>query len=145
MPSDAETRLSRQERRVLVVEDDHVIASSLADDLKEFGFVVIGPAHNLADASAMASTSTLDCALIDIALGVETALPVAQILADRHIPFVFMTGASEGTFHEVPTLLKPFTFKELRQALQQLLPPDDDDPESSTPSSRPSGRDAKRV
>jgi DNA-binding response OmpR family regulator len=125
VPSDTEARLPQRERRVLVVEDDRVIASSLTADLKEFGFVVIGPAHNLADASAMASTSALDCALIDIALGVETALPVAQILADRQIPFVFMTGQSEGMFHEVPTLLKPFTFKELRLALQQLLPPDD--------------------
>lgn len=125
MPSDSETRLPQRKRRVLVVEDDQVIASSLTADLKEFGFVVIGPAHSLADASALASTVALDCALIDIALGVETALPVAQILADRRIPFVFMTGQSEGTFHEVPTLLKPFTFKELRHALQQLLPPDD--------------------
>jgi DNA-binding response OmpR family regulator len=125
VPSDSETRLPQRKRRVLVVEDDQVIASSLTADLKEFGFVVIGPAHRLADASALASTVALDCALIDIALGVETALPVAQILADRRIPFVFMTGQSEGTFHEVPTLLKPFTFKELRHALQQLLPPDD--------------------
>jgi DNA-binding response OmpR family regulator len=64
-------------RRVLIVEDDYVIASSLAADLNEFGFVVIGPAGNLADASAIASTSALDCALIDIALGEESALPVA--------------------------------------------------------------------
>ena len=144
VPSDTEARLPQRERRVLVVEDDRVIASSLAADLKEFGFVVIGPAHSLADASAMASASALDCALIDIALGVETALPVAQILADRHIPFVFMTGQSEGTFHEVPTLLKPFTFKELRDALQQLLPPDDGESEIDT-SSRPGRRDVKRV
>ncbi len=96
MPSDTEARLPQRERRVLVVEDDHAIASSLTADLKEFGFVVIGPAHNLADASAMASTSALDCALIDIALGVETALPVAQILADRQIPFVFMKGKAKG-------------------------------------------------
>jgi len=112
-------------RRVLIVEDDYVIATSLAADLNEFGFVVIGPAGNLADASAIASTSALDCALIDIALGEESALPVAQILTDRHIPFVFMTGASkspEGTFQEVPALLKPFTVEELRCALQQLLP-----------------------
>jgi DNA-binding response OmpR family regulator len=51
---------------VLIVEDDYVIATSLAADLNEFGFVVIGPAGNLADASAIASTSALDCALIDI-------------------------------------------------------------------------------
>jgi CheY-like chemotaxis protein len=111
--------------RVLIVEDEYLIASYLTADLNELGFVVIGPAHNLADASALASTSALDCALIDIALGEQSALPVAQILTDRHIPFVFMTGSSEspdGPFQSVPALLKPFTVDELRRALQQLLP-----------------------
>jgi hypothetical protein len=61
VPSDSETRLPQRKRRVLVVEDDQVIASSLTADLKEFGFVVIGPAHSLADASALASTVALDC------------------------------------------------------------------------------------
>jgi CheY-like chemotaxis protein len=101
-----------------------MIAWALTADLKEFGFVVVGPASNLADAEVMASTSALDCALIDIALNGESALPVAQILADRHIPFVFMTGAAQGpagTFEGVPALLKPFTVEELRSALQKLL------------------------
>lgn len=110
--------------RVLVVEDDSMIASLLTDDLNEFGFVVIGPAGNLADAVAIASTSAMDCALVDVALGGESALPVAQILTDRHIPFAFMTGdneSPEGTFHEIPALLKPFTVKELQVALQRIL------------------------
>jgi DNA-binding response OmpR family regulator len=109
---------------VLIVEDDCIISSSLTDDLNEFGFVVIGPADNLMDAIAIASRSALDCALIDIALGGESALPVAQILTDRHIPFVFMTGASEsaeGTFDNTPVLPKPFTIEELRLALRRIL------------------------
>ena len=112
------------QRRVLIVEDDCIISSSLTDDLNEFGFVVLGPADNLMDAIAIASRSALDCALIDIALGGENALPVAQILTDRHIPFVFMTGASEsaeGTFDNTPVLPKPFTIEELRLALQRIL------------------------
>jgi hypothetical protein len=67
------------------------------------------------------------------ALGEESALPVAQILTDRHIPFVFMTGASEspeGRWHDVPALLKPFTFEELRRALQHLLSEPDETPKS---------------
>jgi CheY-like chemotaxis protein len=125
--------LSPPQRRVLVVEDNCVIASLLTDQLNEFGYVVIGPAAKLADATAIASTSALDCALIDIALGEESALPVAQILTDRHIPFVFMTGASEspeGRWHDVPALLKPFTFEELRRALQHLLSEPDETPKS---------------
>jgi DNA-binding response OmpR family regulator len=119
-------RFAQPPQRVLVVEDDGLIASLLTDDLNEFGLMVIGPAGSLADATAIASTSALDGALIDIALGAESALPVAQILANRHIPFVFMTGANEspeGTFHEVPALRKPFTVEELRRALQYMLQP----------------------
>jgi CheY-like chemotaxis protein len=111
-------------QRVLVVEDDCLIASLLTDDLNEFGLMVIGPAGNLAEATAIASTAVLDCALIDISLGDESALPVAQILADRHIPFAFMTGSNdspEGTFRQVPALRKPFTVEELRRALQHML------------------------
>ena len=113
-----------EQLRVLVVEDDCIIASSISDELVEFGFAVIGPADNLTDAIAMAASSFLDCALIDIALGGESALPVAQILTDRHIPFVFMTGASEsaeGTFDNTPVLPKPFTIEELRLALRRIL------------------------
>ena len=112
------------QRRVLVVEDDCMIASLLSEDLKELGFVVVGPVGNLAEALATASASALDCALVDIALGNDSALPVAQVLADRGIPFMFMTGATEspeGIFHQIPALLKPFSVEELRGALQRIL------------------------
>ena len=49
---------------------------------------------------------------------------MAQILTERHIPFAFMTGASEsleGRFHDIPALLKPFTVNELRAVLQLIL------------------------
>jgi ActR/RegA family two-component response regulator len=81
-------------RRVLVVEDEYLIASYLTADLDELGFAVIGPARNLADARALASTSALDCARIDIALGAQSALP-AQILP-IDIPFrVYDRGQRE--------------------------------------------------
>jgi DNA-binding response OmpR family regulator len=121
---DGAGRFARSQPRVLVVEDDSMIAAALSEDLREFGFVVIGPARSLAAAVAIASTSELDCALIDVALGGESALAVAQLLTERRIPFLFMTGDSEcleRTFKEVPALLKPFTVKELRIALQRIL------------------------
>ena len=111
--------------RVLVVEDDCLIASALVDDLKEFGFSVVGPAADLAHAVAIASTAPLDCALVDVALCGESALPVAEILAHRHLPFVFMTGddAPLVTFQDVPVLMKPFTVEELRFTLRRILSP----------------------
>ena len=124
---DGEVRLAQSAGcpEVLLVEDHSMIASLLTDDLNEFGYSVVGPAGTLAEAMALASTRTLDGAIVDVVLGEESALPVAQILADRHIPFVFMTGLlerPEGAFRDVPTLDKPFTVEQLRQALQQLLP-----------------------
>ena len=110
--------------RLLVVEDDVIIAASLVDDLSEFGFVVVGPASNLTDAAATAYTEVLDCALIDIGLGAESAIPVVQILTDRHIPVVIMTGANEmadGITPDIPVLLKPFSVEELRLALERVL------------------------
>jgi DNA-binding response OmpR family regulator len=110
--------------RVLIVEDEELIASMLADEIREFGCAVVGPARSLAEATAIASTAALDGALIDVELNGESVLPAAKILSDRNIPFVFTTGDTEppeGTFHDVPRLIKPFTVKELRRTLQLLL------------------------
>jgi len=109
---------------VLVVEDDDLIASLLADELGEFGYAAVGPARTLTEATALASTAALDGALIDADLEGESVLPVAKILFERDIPFVFTTGDTErpeGMFHDVPRLLKPFTVKELQSTLELLL------------------------
>jgi CheY-like chemotaxis protein len=109
---------------VLIVEDNCLIASLLTDELKDLGYAVVGPARSLAEATSIASTSVLDGALVDIALGEQSALAVATILSDRHIPFVFTTGDNESleeAFPDVPALGKPFTSEELRHALERLL------------------------
>jgi CheY-like chemotaxis protein len=126
LADDGEARLapSAPEPRILVVEDDCLIASMLVDEIAEFGYSVVGPARTLAEAAAIASTWALDGALLDVELGLDSALSVAQILSDRHIPFVFMTGdveSPEGMFHHIPALEKPFTVAELRRALQVML------------------------
>jgi DNA-binding response OmpR family regulator len=122
---DHEVRIapSAPQPRILLVEDDCDIASILADEIAEFGCSVVGPASTLADAAAIASTSALDGALLDIELRLDNALPVAQILCDRHIPFAFMTGNEipEGKFDDIPRLIKPFTVAELRDALERIL------------------------
>jgi DNA-binding response OmpR family regulator len=123
---DYEVRVARSApmQRVLIVEDDWLIASLLTDEINELGYSVVGPARNLAEATAIASTSALDGALLDVELRLDSVLPIAEILSDRHIPFAFMTGdieSPEGMFHDVPALQKPFTVAELRCALQHLL------------------------
>jgi DNA-binding response OmpR family regulator len=114
---------SAPQPRILLVEDDCDIASILVDEIAEFGCSVVGPAATVAEATAIASTSALDGALLDVELRLDSALPVAQILRDRRVPFAFMTGddAPEGSFHDVPALVKPFTLAELRRVLQLML------------------------
>jgi DNA-binding response OmpR family regulator len=114
---------SAPQPRILLVEDDCDLASILVDEIAEFGCSVVGPAATVAEATTIASTAALDAALLDVELRLDSALPVAQILRDRRVPFAFMTGdeVPEGAFHDVPALVKPFTLAELRCALQLML------------------------
>ena len=111
-------------RRVLIAEDDSWIALMMAEEVKELGCAVVGPAQSLSDGLALARGHVLDAAFVDIKLGDETAFPVAQVLADRHIPFTFTTGFSEppdAPFQDVPVLAKPFGKAGLRRALIDML------------------------
>jgi DNA-binding response OmpR family regulator len=79
-------------KRVLIVEDDPILAMNLADELVAEGATVVGPAANVADALDVIANSELDGAIVDINLGGKAAFPVADALADRYVPFVFATG-----------------------------------------------------
>jgi DNA-binding response OmpR family regulator len=79
-------------KRVLIVEDDNILAMNLADELATEGATVIGPAGTVADAIDVIASSELDGAIVDINLGGKAAFPVADALADRRVPFVFATG-----------------------------------------------------
>src|SRR5438105_1666736 len=78
--------------RVLVVDDEFLIAAQLEGDLRDAGAEVIGPSHTLQDALALAEREHLTAAILDIQLGHDRVGPLAQHLADRGIPFVFYTG-----------------------------------------------------
>jgi CheY-like chemotaxis protein len=81
-------------RRVLVVEDDYVIASDLACALEDFGAEVVGPSGSVADALALvkAEGPRLDGAVLDINLRDERVYPVADALSACGVPFIFTTG-----------------------------------------------------
>jgi CheY-like chemotaxis protein len=115
---------TERKRHVLIVEDNSLIASLMADEVRELGFSVVGPAGSLQEALALAHTQSLDAALVDIRLGVENSFAVAQVLTNRTIPFAFTTGSNEPPempFGDVPVLLKPFGTTGLRRALTDLL------------------------
>jgi DNA-binding LytR/AlgR family response regulator len=80
-------------RRVLVVEDEYLLAAEVVKDIKALGAEVIGPVATIDDAlDLLAETERLDAALLDLNLCGEMAFPIADALMERRVPFVFATG-----------------------------------------------------
>jgi CheY-like chemotaxis protein len=111
--------------RVLVVEDEILVAMMMKDILSELGFSVIGPFSRLAEAMVAAVHDDVDAGIIDVNLGGEFVYPVADVLAARKIPFVFITGygveSIDSRFGYVPIVKKPVQ----RQVLQKIFIPAD--------------------
>jgi CheY-like chemotaxis protein len=111
-------------RRVLVVEDEALVAALLSDMLEDAGATVIGPAGTLGDAAALARDADVDAAILDVNLHGQRVDPVAATLAERGVPFAFATGygrAPAGPFETAPVLGKPYEFDEVSRVLAQLL------------------------
>ena len=79
-------------RRVLVVEDDYLVARATAQLLRELGCVVVGPASSAEEACELIRAEPVDVALLDITLTPGTSAPAARRLLYRGIPFIFITG-----------------------------------------------------
>ena len=111
--------------RILVVEDDYLISTLFDDMLTSAGCVVVGPLPRLADALDAAAKESCDAAVLDVNLGGERVYPVAKILAERHVPFVFVTGYSGEAlpreYAEEPRIAKPFRAAQLLGALSSLI------------------------
>ena len=114
--------------RVLVVEDETLIAMMLEDVLAALGCLVVGPIARLAPAVSAARRHELDCAVLDINLHGEAVLPVADVLERRGIPFLFVSGygaaGADQRFAERPLVRKPFKCDEIARALTELVRPD---------------------
>jgi len=107
--------------RLLVVEDEMLVALALEEMLGDFGCVVVEVAGTVDRGLALADKLTLDGAILDINLGGEKVFPVAQRLAERGVPFVFCTAygaaALPACFAKAPTLAKPYNEQRLRSLL----------------------------
>jgi PAS domain S-box-containing protein len=107
--------------RILLVEDEILVAMMMRDILADLGFSVIGPFSRLSDAMVAAVHDEIDGGIIDINLGGEFVYPVADVLLARSIPFVFVTGygveSVEARFRAVPIIKKPVQ----KQALQSVF------------------------
>jgi DNA-binding response OmpR family regulator len=113
-------------RRVLVVEDEVMIAMLLEDMLTDLGYKVAGIVHRLEEALQAAWSADIELAILDINLNGKPSFSVAEILRARSIPFIFATGygtaARRGDFGDTPVLQKPFNLRGLTQALDLAHP-----------------------
>ncbi len=115
-----------QGRRILVVEDELMIAMLVEDMLADLGCTVVGPAHTLdAALKLVESEGQIDAALLDVNLAGQPVFPVADALRARHVPPIFSTGYGEAGLREsdagAPVLQKPFRAGDLARALQDAL------------------------
>jgi CheY-like chemotaxis protein len=113
-------------RRILVVEDEMMIAMLVGDMLEDLGCFVVGPAHALDAALALARTeSALDAALLDVNLAGQPVFEVADALRAIGVPAIFSTGYGEAGLrdidHGAPVLQKPFLAGDLKRALDEAL------------------------
>ncbi len=113
-------------RRILVVEDELMIAMLVEDMLADLGCTVVGPAHTLDAAMKLVENEgQIDAALLDVNLAGQPVFPVADALRARRVPPIFSTGYGEAGLREsdagAPVLQKPFRAGDLARALQDAL------------------------
>jgi DNA-binding response OmpR family regulator len=113
---------SLEGKRILVLEDEPLIAMLLEDMLEEFGCVTVGPALDIAPAEALARDEPIDAAILDIHIGGRTSHSVAALLHERHIPFVIASGDGADPMPGSKGMLgKPYRAESVKAQLQELF------------------------
>ena len=110
--------------RVLVVEDEMLIAIEIEDVLAEMGCEIVGPVGRLDEALALAGTEKLDAAILDVTIRGGNVFPVADILTARGVPFLLASGygdwALPETMRDRARLTKPFSTADLEEQVMAL-------------------------
>ena len=118
------TRIS--EKRILIVEDNAILAHDLEDIMREHGARTIGPAFDLEAALQLARNNDCDCAILDINLGQDKVWPVARMLHENDTPIVFVSADCvdrplDAPFHLHDCLDKPVARDDLVSAVAVKL------------------------
>lgn len=113
-------------RRILIVEDEPLIAMMLEDFLEAGGMDVAGVSDSVESALAVTNEGGVDAAILDVNLsGGEKSWPVARALVEKGIPFLFATGGGDGSIEEEfrgrPTISKPYTLDGVTIAVNALF------------------------
>jgi len=113
-------------RRILIVEDEPLIAYSLMEVIAPWGFECVGPIADLAIALQLAASETLDAAILNLIIQGGTAYGVAAVLGSRNIPFAFASGVPhhglESDWQDKPYIAKPYSYADVREILELLMP-----------------------
>ncbi len=114
----------RRRLRILLVEDEALIAFLLEDMLLDLDCRVVAQACRLSEGLEAAERGDFDVALLDVNLGPsDRSFPIARRLEERGVPFAFVTaygvGAAREAFPDAPVVPKPFMMHDLRQALER--------------------------
>jgi HAMP domain-containing protein/CheY-like chemotaxis protein len=112
--------------RILIVEDESLVALQLKADLEEAGHFVVGPARSLAQGMALAEHEDIDAALVDVSLGQDISVPIADRLLARSVPFAFATGYADSAIlpehlRGIPRLNKPYAAQEVYRIVDSLI------------------------
>lgn len=111
--------------RVLVVEDEFMVAALLEDRLGGLGCDVVGPAHDIEQALALLACEPVDAAVLDVNICGRMVFPVADALAEQKIPFIFATAYGRAGLvsphAERAVLDKPYHERALEHALRAAL------------------------
>lgn len=112
--------------RVLVVEDEYMLADELENELLHAGAIVLGPVGTLEDAlSIVAAEANMDGAILDANLRGEMVFPVADLLLERGVPFVFITGYDNSVFparfERIVRCEKPVNMKRVTQTIGRVI------------------------
>lgn len=110
--------------RILIVEDEMLVAMLLEDVVGDLGHEVVGPAMRLEAALEAAEREEFDLAILDINLAGKPSFPVAERLAARGIPFMFASGYGAAglidPFRAAPIVQKPFEADQIAKMLETL-------------------------
>lgn len=114
--------ISRTILRVLVVEDEYLIALEMEALLEELGCEVIGPASSVKKALSLLDLERPGFAILDVKLGNDRSTSVAEVLVEMNVPYVVTTGYEathlpETVLRDAPRLRKPLNIHQLRRVL----------------------------
>lgn len=113
-------------RRILLAEDEYLIAMELEQELERNGAEILGPTASIDETLRLLHTAgSVDAALLDIDLGGDMAYPVADAFRERRIPFIFVSGFGRngirGDYADIPLLDKPIVMHRLHAFLGRVF------------------------